>query len=66
MGKTRRKCLCKKLLVGRGTGGGERKIARQPENKPDVNGDHIKSITENLMEKKQGSRENHQELRGIT
>lgn len=55
MGKTRRKCLCKELLVGRSTGGGERKIARQPENKPDVNGDHIKRITENLMEKNQGS-----------
>ena len=55
----------KKMSV-RTTGERQREIAKQPENKLDLNGDHIKSITENLMEQNQSSKENKQKLCGVT
>lgn len=53
------------MYVRRGTSEGEEKIARQPKNKSDLNGDHDKHITENLMEQNQGSEENRQKLHGV-
>lgn len=47
-------------------GEGQREIARQPENKLDLNGDHIRSITENLKEQNQSSKEYKQEFCGVT
>lgn len=41
------------MSVRRAMDEGERKIARQSENKPDFNGDHTKRKTENLMVKNQ-------------
>lgn len=55
----------RKMYVRRGTSEGEEKIARQPKNKSDLNGDHDKHITENLMEQNQGSEENRQKLHGV-
>lgn len=47
-------------------GEGQREIARQPENKLDLNGDHIRSITENLTEQNQSSKEYKQKFWGVT
>lgn len=53
------------MSLRRATGEGQREIARQPENKLDLNGHHIKSITENLMEQNQSRKENKQKLCGV-
>lgn len=49
----------------RATGDGEEKVARQPRNKPDLNSDHVKCITENLTEQNQDSEENRQRPRRV-
>lgn len=47
------------MSLRRATGEGQREIARQPENKLDLNGDHIKSITETSWSKTRAVRKTY-------
>ena len=49
----------------RATGPGKEKVARQPRNKPDLNSDHVKCVTENLAEQNQDREENRQRPHGV-
>lgn len=53
------------MSVRRATGDGEEKVARQPKNKPDLNSDHVKCITEDLREQNQDSEEAGQKPHGV-